>query len=61
MHDYLHRFTTMVESCTPPADSSAARGFPGPDEAAMASCVRHRVLSALPLWDGCFLCNRPHY
>ena len=33
----------------------------GPDEAAMASCVRHRVLSALPLWDGCFLCNRPHY
>ncbi|MGA5895214.1 hypothetical protein [Streptomyces venetus] len=59
--DYLHRFTTIAESCTPPADSSAARGFPGPDEAAMASCVRHRVLSALPLWDGCFLCNRPHY
>jgi hypothetical protein len=59
--DHLHRFTTMVESCTPPADGSAVRGFPGPDEAAMASCVRHRVLSALPLWDGCFLCNRPHY
>ncbi|MFM9457841.1 hypothetical protein [Streptomyces europaeiscabiei] len=61
VHDYLHRFTTMVESCTPPADSSAARGFPGPDEAAMAPCVRHRVLSALPLSDGCFPCNRPHY
>ncbi|MFJ4982041.1 hypothetical protein ACIP6X_43265 [Streptomyces coeruleorubidus] len=61
VHDYLHRFTTMVESCTSPADSSAACGFPGPDEAAMASCVRHRVLSALPLWDGCFLCNRPNY
>ncbi|MHC0431719.1 hypothetical protein ACX6XY_16280 [Streptomyces sp. O3] len=58
--DYLHRFTVMVESCAPSADSGAARGFPGPDEAAMASCVRHRVLSALPLWDGCFLCNRPH-
>lgn len=27
----------------------------------MAPCVRHRVLSALPLRDGCFLCNRPHY
>ncbi|MGW3425774.1 hypothetical protein [Streptomyces phaeochromogenes] len=61
VHDYLNRFTTMVESCTPPADRSAARGVPGPDEAAMASCVRHRVLSALPLWDGCFLCNRPRY
>ncbi|MDX2758724.1 hypothetical protein [Streptomyces europaeiscabiei] len=45
----------------PPADSSAARGFPSPDEAAMAPCVRHRVLSALPLRDGCLLCNRPHY
>ncbi len=61
VHDYLHRFTTMVESCPPPADSSAARGFPSPDEAAMAPCVRHRVLSALPLRDGCLLCNRPHY
>ncbi|MEU5320376.1 hypothetical protein AB0G67_27050 [Streptomyces sp. NPDC021056] len=61
VHDYLHRFTTLVESRTPPAGSSTARGFPGRDEAATASCVRHRVLSALPLWDGCFLCNRPHY
>ncbi|MFJ7771003.1 hypothetical protein ACIQ1J_21985 [Streptomyces sp. NPDC097107] len=60
VHNYLHRFTTMVESCVPPAESSAARGLPGPHEAAMASCARHRVLSALPLWDGCFLCNRPH-
>ncbi|MEU5894294.1 hypothetical protein ABZ835_47065 [Streptomyces sp. NPDC047461] len=49
MYDHLHRFTTMVESCTPPADSSAARGLPCPDEAAMASCVRHHVLSARPL------------
>ncbi|MET8469058.1 hypothetical protein ABZY90_00330 [Streptomyces sp. NPDC006422] len=60
VHEYLHRFTAMVDAFTPPADSSTARDFPGPDEAAMASCVRHRVLSALPLWDGCFLCTRPH-
>ncbi|MEV8320174.1 hypothetical protein AB0Q95_39095 [Streptomyces sp. NPDC059900] len=58
VQDYLHRFATMVESFTPPAQSGGARGFPGPDEAAMASCVRHRVLGALPLWDGCFLCDR---
>ncbi|WP_415951884.1 hypothetical protein [Streptomyces sp. KLOTTS4A1] len=57
-HDYLRHFTTMVESCTPSAGSGAADGFPGPDEAAMASCVRHRILTALPLWEGCFLCNR---
>ncbi|MEU6389142.1 hypothetical protein [Streptomyces sp. NPDC046939] len=59
VHGYLHRFTTMVESFTPPAGSSALHDFPGPEDAAMASCVRHRVLSALPLYDGCFLCNRP--
>ncbi|KOU02307.1 hypothetical protein ADK86_11060 [Streptomyces sp. NRRL F-5755] len=35
-----------------------AAGFPGPDERAIASCSRHRVLSSLPLWDGCFLCHR---
>ncbi|MFH9068885.1 hypothetical protein [Streptomyces alboflavus] len=60
VQDHLHRFAAMVESFTPPADSGAARGFPSPDEAATASCARHRVLSALPLWDGCFLCDRPH-
>lgn len=61
VHNHLHRFATMVETCVPPAASSAPRGFPGPHEAALASCARHRVLSALPLWDGCFLCHRPHH
>lgn len=60
VHEHLRRFTTLVDSFTPPAEGSTAQGFPGPDEAAMASCVRHRVLSALPLWNGCFLCHRPH-
>ncbi|MER6145000.1 hypothetical protein ABT174_34075 [Streptomyces sparsogenes] len=31
--------------------------FPGADEAAVASCVRHRVLSALPFWEGCRFCT----
>ncbi|GHH43213.1 hypothetical protein [Streptomyces candidus] len=24
----------------------------------VGSCARHRVLSALPHWEGCFLCHR---
>ncbi|GAA2376138.1 hypothetical protein [Streptomyces cuspidosporus] len=31
--------------------------FPGADQAAVASCVRHRVLSALPFWEGCRFCT----
>ncbi|GAA4546774.1 hypothetical protein ACFYN9_14225 [Streptomyces collinus] len=59
VHEYLHQFRVMVESFTPPADSGPYHHFPGPDGAAMASCTRHRVLSGLPKWEGCFLCNRP--
>ncbi|MGW2027430.1 hypothetical protein [Streptomyces decoyicus] len=57
--DYLHQFQAMVESFVPAGDSHLAGGFPGPDERAMASCRQHRILSALPHWDGCFLCTKP--
>ncbi|MFI0216037.1 hypothetical protein [Streptomyces lydicus] len=55
--DSLRRFLAMVESFTPPGRARPGGGFPGPDDAARASCVRHRVLTALPLWDGCLFCR----
>ncbi|MGW1374411.1 hypothetical protein ACWD6P_09045 [Streptomyces sp. NPDC002446] len=57
--DYLSQFKAMVESFVPADDAHLARGFPGPEERAMASCLQHRILSALPHWDGCFLCTKP--
>ncbi|WP_030987677.1 hypothetical protein [Streptomyces sp. NRRL S-1813] len=57
--DYLYQFTAMVESFVPADDTHLAGGFPGPEERAMASCPQHRILSALPHWDGCFLCTKP--
>ncbi|WP_148590086.1 hypothetical protein [Streptomyces sp. WAC01526] len=58
--DYLYRFKAMVESFVDaPGDTPLAGGFPGPGERAMASCAAHRILSALPHWEGCFLCIRP--
>ncbi|MFD7242288.1 hypothetical protein [Streptomyces massasporeus] len=59
VHGYLDRFRIMVEHFTPPAGRGPHPHFPGPDGAATASCTRHRVLSGLPYWEGCFLCNRP--
>ena len=56
---YLRRFRTMVaaaDSGRPPRDTA---GFPAPHEALVASCARHRVLSALPHWDGCVFCTDP--
>lgn len=55
---YLRRFRAMVEAFDP-ADAvhRDGGGFPGPGEAAVASCVPHRVLSALPYWDGCRFCR----
>ncbi|MGA4844136.1 hypothetical protein [Streptomyces sp. G45] len=55
---YLDRFRAMVESFEPSAHTPPAGRFPSADEGAVASCVRHRVLSALPHWQGCFLCTR---
>ncbi len=56
--DYLYQFKDMVESFVPADDTQLADAFPGPDARAIASCAQHRILSALPHWEGCFLCTR---
>lgn len=56
--DYLRRFRAMVAACTPTSrDVGSPTSFPGREEAAMASCAHHRVLSALPHWEGCVFCT----
>jgi hypothetical protein len=56
--DYLRRFRAMVDAYTPfPGGERWPGAFPGDEEAAMASCARHRVLSALPHWEGCVFCT----
>jgi hypothetical protein len=56
--DYLRRFRAMVAAYNPTSrDGGAPVTFPGHEEAAMASCARHRVLSALPHWEGCVFCT----
>ncbi|WP_336054771.1 hypothetical protein [Streptomyces sp. CA2R101] len=57
--DYLNQFKAMVESFVPTHDTHLVGDFPGPDARAMASCSQHRILSALPHWEGCFLCTKP--
>lgn len=57
--DYLRQFKAMVESFEPTEGVLRAGGFPGADERAMVSCALHRILSALPYWDGCFRCTEP--
>lgn len=54
---YLETFRAMVEAYDPATPASGLGSFPAPDEAALASCVRHRVLTGLPFWDGCVFCN----
>ncbi|WP_433544291.1 hypothetical protein ACQPZG_03670 (plasmid) [Streptomyces sp. CA-294286] len=56
--NHLLRFAFMVESILPSGGTRLCAGFPSPQERAVASCARHRVLSALPHWEGCFLCHR---
>ncbi|MFD3514786.1 hypothetical protein [Streptomyces sp. NPDC058657] len=56
--DHLLRFHSMVESFLPTGSAPLGDGFPSPEERAVASCARHRVLSAWPHWEGCFLCHR---
>ncbi|MFD5712665.1 hypothetical protein ACFWHW_20175 [Streptomyces pharetrae] len=47
----------MVEDFGPAATTRAGTSvLPRPQEAAMASCVHHRVLNALPFWEGCVFC-----
>ncbi|MEJ8640266.1 hypothetical protein WKI68_00230 [Streptomyces sp. MS1.HAVA.3] len=47
----------MVEEFDPENARADTSVLPGPDEAAMASCVRHRVLDALPFWEACVFCT----
>ncbi|MFF4220256.1 hypothetical protein [Streptomyces nondiastaticus] len=54
---YLQRYRAMAEAFTPPPRPADEDVFPGPDSAATASCVRHRVLDALPYWEGCVFCT----
>ncbi|WP_405752463.1 hypothetical protein OHA19_32205 [Streptomyces sp. NBC_00012] len=57
---YLRQYREMVVTFDPAgAERQSGRfPFPGPEEAAMASCVRHRVLCAPAYWDACVFCNR---
>ncbi|MFE0823846.1 hypothetical protein [Streptomyces sp. NPDC058847] len=51
---YVRRFREIV------ADFDPAGADPGdefPDAPLVACCVRHRVLSALPYWEGCVSCH----
>jgi hypothetical protein len=56
---FLRQYREMVEAFAPSvAERQSGRfPFPGPEEAAMASCVRHRVLCAPAYWDACVFCN----
>ncbi|MEU6294219.1 hypothetical protein [Streptomyces erythrochromogenes] len=62
---YVRTYRAMVEAFDPETAGAptvvymrAGRGgLPGPDEAAMASCTAHRVLDALPFWEGCVFCT----
>lgn len=47
----------MVEDFDPATATAGAGVLPGPDEAAIASCARHRVLDALPFWEACVFCT----
>jgi hypothetical protein len=55
--DKLREFQAMVKAYVPSPRPTAGRRFPGPDEAARASCVRHRVLNGHPYWAGCVFCH----
>ncbi|MFI6858639.1 hypothetical protein ACIBKZ_01855 [Streptomyces sp. NPDC050421] len=54
---YLSTYRAMVEDFDPATAAPDAGVLPGPQEAAMASCVRHRVLDALPFWEACVFCT----
>jgi hypothetical protein len=56
--DYLRHFRAMVAAYTPASGGDGSpMAFPRHEAAAMASCAHHRVLSALPHWEGCVLCT----
>ncbi|MFJ9939938.1 hypothetical protein [Streptomyces erythrochromogenes] len=53
---YLRTYQAMVEAFDPETAAGGGR-LPGPAEAATASCTAHRVLDALPFWEGCVFCT----
>ncbi|EFE74702.1 hypothetical protein K7395_24100 [Streptomyces filamentosus] len=53
----MHTYRAMVEAFDPATAKAGTDVLPGPEDAAMASCVRHRVLDALPYWAGCVFCT----
>ncbi|THA86870.1 hypothetical protein [Streptomyces sp. A0592] len=53
---YVRTYRAMVAAFDPETAAGGGR-LPGPDEAAMASCTAHRVLDALPFWEGCVFCT----
>ncbi|MFI6036623.1 hypothetical protein ACIBBD_21105 [Streptomyces sp. NPDC051315] len=53
--EYLRRFREIAEGFEPPAGGPPGDALPPP---AVAGCTRHRVLSALPDWEGCVFCHR---
>ncbi|GGP33809.1 hypothetical protein [Streptomyces abikoensis] len=54
---YLRRYRAAVVAFIPPPRPADEKVFPAPDMALTASCVRHRVLDALPHWAGCVFCT----
>ncbi|MEU6890421.1 hypothetical protein ABZ934_01210 [Streptomyces sp. NPDC046557] len=55
---YLREFRSLVEGFAPDAARSPEwKVMPDAHEAACASCARHRVLDALPWWEGCVFCT----
>ncbi|MFC7893812.1 hypothetical protein [Streptomyces sp. NPDC057381] len=52
---YVRRFREIVAAFDP-ADADPDDALP--DTPLMACCVRHRVLSGLPYWEGCVFCHR---
>ncbi|MEU8972644.1 hypothetical protein AB0D11_25805 [Streptomyces monashensis] len=56
--DHLRHFRAMVAAhALASRDDGSPAAFPVHEEAATASCARHRVLSALPHWEGCVFCT----
>ncbi|MGW2473925.1 hypothetical protein [Streptomyces sp. NPDC001665] len=54
---YLRTYRAMVEDFAPATAVAVKSVLPGPQEAARASCVRHRVLNGLPFWEECVFCT----
>ncbi|MFB6554983.1 hypothetical protein [Streptomyces sp. NPDC056405] len=52
---YVRRFREIVAAFDP---ADADPGDELPDIPLVACCVRHRVLSGLPYWEGCAFCHR---